>query len=78
MLQLEKVNLDQLKIETDVNLQKGKLESEAKLRQAKTKKRDTNPEIDKFWHKVEELNSKRTSVSLRKIELKKSGCQIIK
>ena len=48
MLQLEKVNLDQLKIETDVNLQKGKLESEAKLRQAKTKKRDTNLEIDKF------------------------------
>ena len=84
-LQLEKVNLELLKIETDANLQKEKLESEVRLREAKTKKRDTNFEIDKFGHEEEELKarnhstvSKRTSVRLPKIEFKKFASQIIK
>ena len=75
-LQLEKVNLEWLKIETDGNLQWEKLESEIRLREAETKKRDTNLAIDKFRHEVEELKaqnhstvSKRTSVRLPKIEL---------
>ena len=83
-LQLEKVNLERLKIETDANLQREKLESEMKLRETETKKRDTNLAIDKFRHVVEELKaqnhstvSKRTSVRLPKIELKKLGGQII-
>ena len=70
-LQLEKVNLERLKIEADPNLQKEKLESVVRLREAETKKRDTNPEIDKFRHEVEELTaqnhstvSKRTSIRL--------------
>ena len=63
-------------IETDANLQKEKLESEGWLREAETKKRDTNLETDKFRHEVEELKTqnhstvlKRTSVRLPKIEL---------
>ena len=47
-----------------------------RLREAETKKRDTNIAIDKFRHEVEELKaqnhstvSKRTSVRLPKIEL---------
>ena len=54
-LQLEKVNLERLKIETDANLQREKLESEMRLREAETKKRDTNLAIDKFRHEEEEL-----------------------
>ena len=84
-LQLEKVNLERLKIEIDPNLQREKLESEMRLREAETKKRDTNIAIDKFRHEVEELKaqnhstvSMRTSVRLPKIELKKFGGQIIK
>ena len=56
-----------------------------RLREAETKKRDTNPEIDKFRHEVEELTaqnqstvSKRTSIRLPRIELKKFRGQIIK
>ena len=84
-LQLEKVNLERLKIEADTNLQKQKLKSEVRLREAETRKRDTDLEIDKFRHEVEELTiqnhstlSKRTSVRLPRIERKKFGGQIIK
>ena len=56
-----------------------------RLREAENKKRDTDLETDKFRHDVEELTaqnhstvSKRTSVRLPKIELKKSEGQIIK
>ena len=56
-----------------------------RLREAETKKRDTNIAIDKFRHEVEELKaqnhstvSMRTSVRLPKIELKTFGGQIIK
>ena len=77
-IQLEKVNLERLKIETDANLQK-MLESEMRLRQTESKKRGTSLAIDKFRHKVEQLKtpnhstlSKRTSVRLPKIELKKA------
>ena len=76
-LQLEKVSLERLIIEVDATPQKEKLESEVRLREAKTKKRDTNLKIDKFRHKVKELTaqnhstvSKRTSVRLPRIELK--------
>ena len=82
---MEKVNLEQLKIEADAYLQREKLESEIRLREVETKKRDTNLAIDKFRHEVEELKaqnhstvSKRTSVRLPKIELKKFVDQIIK
>ena len=47
-LHLETVNLERLKIETDVKLQKEKLESEMRLREAETKKRDKNLVTDKF------------------------------
>ena len=84
-LQLEKVNLERLKIETDAHLQSEKLESEMRLREAETRKRDTNLAIDELQHEVEELKaqshftvSRRTSVRLLKIELKKLGGQIIK
>ena len=83
-IQLEKVNLERLKIETDANLQK-MLESEMRLRQTESKKRGTSLAIDKFRHKVEQLKtpnhstvSERTSVSLEhraivtSIELKKA------
>ena len=56
-LQLEKVNLEWLKIEADANLQKEKLESEVRIRETETKKRDTDLEIDKFRHEVEELTA---------------------
>ena len=56
-----------------------------RLREAETKKRETDLEIDKFRHEVEELTaqnhstvSKRTSVRLPRIELKNFGGQIIK
>ena len=84
-LQLEKVNLERLKIEADANLQKEKLESEVRLREAETKKRDTDLETNEFRHEVEKLTaqnhspvSKRTSLRLPRIELKKFGVQIIK
>ena len=71
-LQLEKVNLERLKIETDASLQREKLESEVKLREAETKKKDINPKLDKFRHKAEQLNvqthstvSKGTSIYYR-------------
>ena len=75
-IKLEKAHLEWQIIETDANLQKEKLESEGRLREAETKKRDTNLETDKFRHEVEELKTqnhstvlKRTSVRLPKIEL---------
>ena len=56
-----------------------------RLREAETKKSYTDLEIDKFRHEVEKLTSqnhstvsKRTSVRLPRIELKKCGGQIIK
>ena len=61
------------------------LESEMRLREAETKKRDINLAIDKFRQEIEELKaqnhstvSKRTSVRLPKIGLKKFGCPNIK
>ena len=39
------------------NLQKEKLESEVRIRETETKKRDTDLEIDKFRHEVEELTA---------------------
>ena len=84
-LQLEKNNLEQLKVKADANLQKEKLESKVRLRETETKKRDTNLEIDKFWHEVEQLKAqnhstvpKRTSGRLPKIEYKKFADQMVK
>ena len=84
-LQLEKNNLEQLKVKADANLQKEKLESKVRLRETETKKRDTDLEIDKFLHELEQLKAqnhstvpKRTSGRLPKIELKKFAGQIVK
>ena len=84
-LQLEKNNLEQLKVKANANLQKEKLESKVRLRETETKKRDTNLEIDKFRHEVEQLKAqnhstvpKRTSGRLPKIEYKKFADQMVK